>query len=134
MSTQPQNLDIVKTMYEAFAKRDINSIISLLSADVIWEEPANPHNPAAGRRVGIEGFLKWLNIGRATEEIIVLNPSKFLSDNDTFAVIGYTECLAKTTGKKYATDFVHVITIKEGKIAKFQEFFDTYIAGEAFKK
>ena len=106
-------------MYEAFAKHDFNSIVSMLNADVIWEEPTNPFNPAAGKRVGKEGFLKWLKIGREAEEELVLQPRKFLVDTDTVAIAGYTECLARLTGKKYATDFVHVITFKEGKIVKF---------------
>jgi ketosteroid isomerase-like protein len=29
---------------------------------------------------------------------------------------------------------VHLWVIKDGKIDKFQEFFDTYAAGEAFKE
>ena len=134
MEDQQQNIETVKKLYEAFARHDINLVIIMLSSDVVWEEPENPFNPAAGKRTGINGFLEWLKIGRESEEILFLQPKKFLCNSDTVAVVGYTECLAKTTGKKYATDFVHVITFKEGKIAKFQEFFDTYAAAEAFKK
>jgi hypothetical protein len=47
--------------------------------------------------------------------------------------IGHTKCLAKPTGKTYDTDFVHLFTFREGKIIRFKEFFDTYIAGEAFR-
>jgi hypothetical protein len=39
----------------------------------------------------------------------------------------------RRTGKTYSTDFAHVVTIKDGKIARFQEFFDTFAAAEAFK-
>lgn len=98
------------------------------------KNPLNPFNPADGKRICIKGFLEWLNIVREPEEILVLQPSSFLADNDTVAVVGYIECLPKTTGKRYATDFINLITLKEGKIVKFQEFFDTYIAGETFKK
>ena len=105
----------------------------MLSPDIVWKEPANPFNPAAGTRKGREGFLEWLNIGRESEEILVLQPKQFLTDNDTVAVVGYTKCLAKATGKSYETDFVHLVTLKDGKIIRFQEFFDTYAAAEAFK-
>ena len=40
---------------------------------------------------------------------------------------------AATTGKTYETDFVHVVTFQQGQIARFQEFFDTFAAGEAFR-
>ena len=39
---------------------------------------------------------------------------------------------AKPTGRTYETDFVHLITFRDGKIRRFQEFFDTYAAAEAF--
>ena len=57
-----------------------------------------------------------------------------MSDIDTVAVVGYTKCLAKPTGRSYETDFADLITIKDGKIVRFQEFFDTYAAAEAFRR
>jgi len=128
------NVNIVQQVYAAFAKRDINAILSMLSPDVEWGEPPNPFNPGGGTRHGHEGFLEWLNIGRQSEEIMVLEPRKFLTDSDTVAVVGYTKCLAKPTGRSYETDFVHVVTIKDGQIVRFQEFFDTYAAAEAFRQ
>ena len=132
MGNQTQNVKIVQQVYAAFAKFDIDTILKMLSHDIVWGEPSNPFNPAAGTRKGHKGFLEWVNIGRQSEEILVLEPRKFLTDNDTVAVVGYTKCLAKATGKSYETDFVHVVTIKNGKIVRFQEFFDTYAAAEAF--
>ncbi len=129
-----RNVNIVQQVYAAFAKRDISAILSVLSPDVEWGEPPNPFNPEAGTRHGHEGFLEWLNIGRQSEEIVVLEPRKFLTDSDTVAVVGYTKCLAKPTGRSYETDSVHLITIKDGKIVRFQEFFDTYAAAEAFRQ
>jgi uncharacterized protein len=129
-----QNINLVQQLYVAFAKRDIQAILVMLSPNVEWGEPENPFNPAAGTRHGHSGFLEWLNIGRQAEEILVLEPRKFLADNDSIAVVGFTKCLAKPTGKSYETDFVHLFTIKENKIVRFQEFFDTYVAGEAFRQ
>ena len=64
MNNQMKNIEIVKQVYEAFAKRNINAILNLLSPDVEWGEPENPFNPAAGTRYGHDGFLEWINIGR----------------------------------------------------------------------
>jgi ketosteroid isomerase-like protein len=128
------NIGIVRQVYTLFDKRDIDTILKLLSTDIEWVEPSNPFNPAGGTRHGQAGFLEWLNIGRQSEQILVLIPQKFLADNDSVAVVGYTKCLAKPTGKIYETDFIHLFTFKEGKIIRFQEFFDTYIAGEAFRQ
>jgi len=134
MSSGEQNIALVKGLYAAFARRDINLILDMISPDIVWEEPSNPFNPSAGRHEGKTGFLDWLTIGRECEEILTLETRKFLADTGIVVVVGYTECLAKTTGKSYKTDFVHLIVLEDGKIRRFQEFFDTYAAAEAFRK
>lgn len=127
-------IELIQQLYQAFSQKDIVSILGFLDEDVEWGEPENPYNPAGGTRKGHSGFMEWLNIGKNAEDILVLEPKRFLTDNDSVAVIGYMKCQAKTTGKIYESDFVHWAVIKNNKIIKFQEFFDTYIAGEAFKR
>ena len=128
-----QNIEIVKKLYDAFGKRDINTILSLLDPEVEWGEPENPYNPAGGTRYGHKGFLEWVSIGSNAEEILTLEPQQYLTDENSVAVTGYLKCLAKPTGKVYDSDFVHLVTLKDGLIIKFREFFDTYAAGEAFR-
>ena len=125
--------DTARDLYRAFGQRDFEAILAMLTEDVEWGEPENPYNPAGGTRHGHAGFLEWLNIGGESEEILVLKPHTFIAEDDHVAVVGYIECLAKPTGRTYTSDFVHVITFREGKICRFREFFDTYVAGEAFR-
>lgn len=127
------NIELVKQLYESFSRKDIPAILNILSEDVAWGEPENPYNPAGGTRYGHKGFLEWANIGREKEDILELQPKRFLADENAVAVYGFCKCLAKPTGKVYESDFVHYVEIRDNKISKFQEFFDTYIAGEAFR-
>ena len=133
MSDPTTNLRIVQELYTAFAQRDIPAIIGLLSPEVEWCEPENPFNPAGGTRHGHKGFLEWIEIGRQSEDIMVLEPRKMLVDENSVAVVGFIRCRAIPTGKVYESDFVHLVTLESGKVTKFQEFFDTYTAGEAFR-
>lgn len=48
-------------------------------------------------------------------------------------MIGHTKVVARSTGTAYATDFVHPVTVADGKVVRFQEFFDTWIAAEVFQ-
>ena len=125
--------DTARQLYRAFAQRDFAAILVVLTDDVEWGEPENPYNPAGGTRYGHDGFLEWLNIGKEAEDILVLDPRTFIAQDEHVAVVGYMECQAKATGRTYASDFVHVITFRDGKICRFREFFDTYAAGEAFR-
>ncbi len=128
-----RNIDRVRQLYAAFAERDLQTLLDMLSPAVEWGEPANPHNPTGGTRRGHQGFLEWAEIGRRSEEILVLEPRRMLVDEDSVAVVGYTKCRATGTGKVYETDFVHLVTFEAGKVTKFQEFFDTWAASEAFR-
>jgi uncharacterized protein len=127
------NIAAVQGLYAAFLKGDVQAILAVLSADVEWGEPDNPFNPAAGTRRGHAGFLEWLRIGKESEDVLRLEPRQFLAGGETVAVVGHTMCRAKPTGRTYDTDFVHVITFRDGTIVRFQEFFDTYAAAEAFR-
>lgn len=133
MDNTQLNINLVKSLYEAFSRKEINKILELLDENVEWGEPENPYNPAGGTRHGHKGFLEWINIGKNAEQILEFIPAKFLTDADSVAVIGHMKCKAIETGKTYESDFVHFIVVENQKIKKFQEYFDTYIAGEAFR-
>jgi ketosteroid isomerase-like protein len=128
-----RNSAVVREVYAAFARRDIPAILAVLSPDVEWVEPENPFNPAAGSKRGEAGFLEWIRIGKETEEVLALDLEQLIAGDDTVAVVGHMRCLAKPTGRTYESDFVHVFSLRDGKISRFQEFFDTYAAGEAFR-
>ncbi len=128
-----EHVRIVDQLYQAFRDRRVEEILPLLANDVVWTEPDNPLNPAAGTRHGHAGFLEWLRVGHAAEEILVIEPRCRLTNADTVAVVGMARCRARQTGRTYETDFVHLIRFSEGRIVHFQEFFDTYAAYEAFR-
>ena len=138
--SEPDRLDAstahlltVQGLYAAFGRGDVAALIAVISPDVEWGEPENPFNPAAGTRHGHAGFMEWLTIGKRSEEILALEPREWLTNSDSVAVVGHMKCLAKETGRVYESDFVHMVTFKDGKITRFQEFFDTYVAGQAFR-
>ncbi len=133
MENRESNLAKAQALYDAFFRKDIPAMLQLLHEAVEWGEPTNPHNPAGGTRHGHAGFMEWLNIGRESEEILELHPQRFLSDDDAVTVVGSMKCKVIHNQKIYESDFVHLIVFQEGKVRKFQEFFDTWAAGEAFR-
>jgi ketosteroid isomerase-like protein len=127
------NIQEVRRLYAAFASRDIPAILTMLSPDVEWSEPEHPLNPCGGTRQGHAGFLEWARVGREAEDVLTLEPREFLSNAQSVAVVGHTRCRVKSTGRTYETDFVHLVTFRHGLVVRFQEFFDTFAAGEAFR-
>jgi len=133
MSDPRENIAFVQGLYEAFARRDIPGILAVLSPAVEWGEPPTPYSPAGGTRYGHEGFLEWLRVGNESEEILLIEPQEFLANLSSVAVVGHTKCRVRMTGKTYETDFVHLLALKDGKVQRFREFFDTFAASEAFR-
>jgi ketosteroid isomerase-like protein len=129
----PTGVEMVQALYVAFGRGDIPALLGVLSPDVEWGEPENPLNPAAGTRRGHAGVLEWLRIGKEAEEILFLEPRQFLVGGDSVAVVGFMRCRARATGKVYESDFVHLVTIVDGQVTRFREFFDTYAAAEAYR-
>jgi len=128
-----ENAATVQALYSDFARRDVAAILARLADYVVWAEPANPWNPAAGTRYGHAGFLEWARIGSASEEILSLDVHRVIADADTAVVIGHSRCRVRATGKTYDTDFIHLVELRDGRVSRFQEFFDTYAAADAFR-
>jgi ketosteroid isomerase-like protein len=94
--------EVVENAYAAFAERDIPRLLGLLDAD------------------------------NASEEVLALEVLRILVDGDMAAVIGTTTVRARRTAITYTTDFVHLVTVGDGRVTRFQEFFDTHLAAAAF--
>jgi ketosteroid isomerase-like protein len=139
MITPPQNavtatrVSMVQRLYDAFARRRLDEVLPFLAADVEWSEPDNPWNPAGGTRRGHAGFMEWARVGAEAEEVLELEPRAYLTGTDAVAVVGRARCRVRRTGREYQTDFVHLVQFRGEQIARFQEFFDTYAAADAFR-
>ena len=124
--------EVVEAAYRAFGARDIEALLGLLSPEVEWGEPDNPHIPSAGTRRGVAGVVEWLQIGNATEDVQAMEPRRVLVDGDTAVVLGSMRVVVRATGAAYEMDFVHAIEVRDEKVVCFQEFFDTWTAAQAF--
>ena len=134
VAANPSTLEVVRLAYDAFARRDVGTILRLVADDVAWGQPDNPHIPSAGTRHGPTGVLEWLRIGNETEDILLFEPRRFLNDGEgEVAVVGRMRIRVKATGREYESDFVHLITVRDGRILRFQEVYDTFVAAEAFR-
>lgn len=128
----PDNVQVVRDLFAAYKRGDIDAILNGLTEDVTWEMPGPPHVPAAGRRFGpgqVEDFFGTL---RTTIDRLVVEPREFIAQGDKVAVIGHSAGRAKSTGREYVTDFVMVFTMRGGKVAEFREYLDTAALGAAF--
>jgi ketosteroid isomerase-like protein len=49
-------------------------------------------------------------------------------------VLGHYVWHVKATGKVWESDFAHVLTVRDGKVTRWQEYTDTAALGDAFRE
>ena len=128
------NLEIVRSGYEKFGSGDISGLLALFTSDIKWSVPEIENAPFGGLRRGTEEVARFFQELSSAEDITSFEPHEFIAQNDRVVVLGRSEVTVRETNRDYATDWVHVFRLKDGKVTEFLEFFDNAAATRAFQK
>ena len=121
------NVDFIKSLYEAFAKGEVESVLGSMADDIEWWEaegnPWFPGRPFVGVPAIVEGV--FMRIGSELEGFEI-TPERFLADGDEVVMIGrYRAKQGIATGQPLDAQALHLWTVRDGKVARFQQFVDT---------
>ncbi len=131
---EQQNIEIAKRCYETFSADDIPALLELFAEDIKWRAPQIEGAPYSGNYDGrdeVGGFFSTLG---ETEEFSNFEPREYIAQDDRVVVLGSMTATVNDTGREYQSDWVHIFTLRDGKVADFLEFFDTAAASKAFQK
>lgn len=124
------NLNKIKTVYDAFAKGDIPSVLEVLSADIEWTEAEG--FPYAGTYRGQKAVLEGVFMRLGTEwEGFAAIPHEFIDGGDTIVALGKYSGVYKATNKSFQADFAHVWKLREGRAVRFVQYVDTLLVHRA---
>ena len=121
-----ENIELVRGLYEAFAKSDIPAVLGVFDKEIVWNEAENfiyaDRNPYVGPHAVLEGvFMRF-----ATEwNQFTVTPESILDAGDQVVSLGFYTGTIKKTGKAVKAQFAHVWDITNGKAVKFQQYTDT---------
>jgi ketosteroid isomerase-like protein len=59
------------------------------------------------------------------DEIQGFEPREFLSAGEHVTVLGWEKTAARPSGKVFETEWVHVFTVRDGKVVRFWGMYDT---------
>jgi len=127
-----QNVDLMKSLYEAFDRGDVPTVLAAMDPGIVWNEAENfPYadkNPYVGPNAVLEGVFarlggEWDGFSVALEEL--------LDAGDTVVSLGRYGGAYKKTGTRIHAQFAHVWKLRGGKIVKFQQYTDTLQAAKA---
>ena len=118
--------DVVKRIYEAFAKGDVPAVLGSFDPKIEWKEAEGflyaAGNPYIGPQAVAEGVFQPLV--SAVEQFTVV-PGNIIEAGDTVVVEGRYKGTMKATGTPIDAQFAHVWQLRDGKIVRFQQYTDT---------
>lgn len=128
------NIRIIQDAYHKFSNGDVPGLLNLMSEDIEWQTPEIENAPFAGARRGHGEVGEFFALLDQTEEVTKFEPLEYIAQGDRVVVLGKYGATVRETGRSYETDWVHVFTVRDGKVRSFTEFFDNALASRAFQK
>ena len=128
------NTRLAQSAYEAFGRGDIAALSALMADDVEWVNPGDPAaDPNAGTFNGKEAVLGWFGGLASTLDFTTFEPREFIAQNDKVVTLVYAESTARGTGRPLLNHEAHVWTVRDGKLARFQNYQDTAAVATAHR-
>lgn len=126
------NGDIVRGIYAAFSRGDVPAVLGAFRPDIVWNEAEGflyaDRNPYTSPQAVLEGV--FMRIGADIDGFSV-NPATYIEGGNTVVVEGRYRGTIKSTGARVDSQFAHLWTLADGKVARFQQYTDTRQWAEA---
>jgi ketosteroid isomerase-like protein len=120
------NAQLIQSLYDAFARGDAATVLGGLDPKVVWNEAENieyaDRNPYVGPQAVAEGVFGRL---MAEWDGFSVTPQQFVSEGDVVVVTGRYRARHKASRTPIDAQFVHVWTLRAGKVVTFQQYADT---------
>ena len=129
-----ENVKVIQQAYANFKTGNIAGLLDLVSDRVEWQLPEMIGVPFAGKRKGRDGVAGFFAKLAETEEVISFEPREFIAQDDKVVVTGAYSFRVKGTRQTFNSEWAHFFIVKDGKIARFQEFMDTAAVVAAYQQ
>lgn len=121
-----ENTETVKSLYDAFGKGDVATILDNVTDDVDWSaDTTSDAAPWYGQRTGKDELGKFFEEVADGLEISEFNPSSFAAnDDEVLTVVGF-RATVRATGKEIAMNLHHYWRFRDGKVERYRGSEDT---------
>ena len=132
--SEEENTRLVQQVYRDFQNGDIQGVLGALSEDVEWVTTQLSGVPVGGTYHGVEEAGQFFSSLGDTQEARQLELREYVAQDDRVVTLGHYAWHVKATGKVWESDFAHVVSVRDGKVTRFQEYTDTAALGDAFRE
>ena len=114
-----ENIALVRGLYEAFGRGDVDTVLAGFADDIEWNEPEG--SPYAGQHHGPQGVVENV-FGRLPEDWdgFDVTPEEILGDGERVVVLLTQRGTAKETGKQLEMPAAHSWIVRDGKVQSFR--------------
>lgn len=126
-------VEATRAFYELFAAGKIEEALErFVAADAVLENPLPEPIPFGGRFEGRHGFAAYLQAILSGLEIEKFDVDEVFAEGERVVVFGRETSRVRSTGKRYTMSWVHVLTVRSGRIQHLREYNDTAAMAAAF--
>jgi uncharacterized protein len=118
-------LNVVQQAYDAFGRRDIPALLNFVADKVDWEFVGPASLAYAGRRQNRDEVANFFSALESADETQVFEPREFIEAGEHVTVLGCVKGIAHDTRTPFESDWVHVSTVRDGKIIRWRGFANT---------
>ncbi len=130
---EQENVKIAQQTYELFKSGNVPAFLELYSDDITFQLPEIEKVPFAGTHKGHAALAAFVQLVGESQDALAFNPVEFIAQGDKVVVLGNYSWRVKATGREYSSDWAHIVTFSDGKIAAFKEYMDTAAAVAAYQ-
>jgi ketosteroid isomerase-like protein len=127
------NIELVKQCYEAYTTGDGPRLLALMEPDIEWDIPEVPGIAHSGKRHGTAGVAEFFRLVSEGQQLRNFQPQEFFAHGDRVVVLGHHDWTVRANGCDFGSDWVHIFTVKDGKVASFREVMDTQTVLAAYQ-
>jgi uncharacterized protein len=121
-----ENIDTVKSIYEAFGSGDVGAILEKVTDDVDWAaEAASDAAPWYGPRRGKDEVAKFVEDMGWALEVTEFAPLSFASNDTEVMTLIRFAVKVHATGKPVAMNLHHYWRFRDGKVEYYRGSEDT---------
>ena len=125
------NTALVKSIYDAFAKGDVGTVLGALDPKVEWNQAEHSPYWPGHAFIGGDAIVKGVFSRLANDwDGFRVEVKRIVGLGDTVLSELRYHGTAKKTGKKLDAQVAHVWDVKNGKVVKFQQYADTWVIAQ----
>lgn len=123
--TEQENIRIAQEGYAAFVRGDIAAVLGFYTPDAIFisNGPAGV-TPWVGTYKGHDEMMQFFARLAESFEYESYTPEEYIAQGNKIAVVVRSVGTYKPTGKRIESNTVHIWTMQDGKITRFEIFDD----------